>query len=53
MKDLAADIESYETEVVKYGNMLDLYKRKDKSKNKISFNDLTLHENLNYVKYTL
>jgi hypothetical protein len=33
--------------------MMDVYRAKGKSKNKISFADLTLHENLNYIKYTL
>ena len=32
---------------------MDLYRAKGKSKNKISFNDLTLHENLNYIKFNL
>ena len=32
---------------------LDLYRAKGKTKSKISFNDMTLEENLNYIKYTL
>ena len=32
---------------------MDLYRSKGLSKSKISFNDLTLQENLNYIKYDL
>lgn len=32
---------------------LDIYRAKGKSRSKISFNDLTLQESLNYIKYTL
>lgn len=40
-------------EVVKEHLNLDLYRRYGKTQGKISFNDLTLHENLNYIKHTL
>lgn len=43
----------YEAAVVDKYNALDLYRSKQKSKSKISFNDLTLEENLNYIKYSL
>lgn len=32
---------------------MDVYRAKDISRNKISFADLTIQENLNYIKYTL
>jgi len=32
---------------------LDIYRAKGKSRAKISFNDLSMQENLNYIKYTL
>ena len=32
---------------------LDLYRAKDKSRGQISFKDLTLHEQLQYVKWSL
>lgn len=33
--------------------MLDIYRAKGKSRKQVSFNDLSLHENLNYIKYNL
>jgi hypothetical protein len=50
---MAADIELYEKKIVDEFHKLDIYRTKGKSKTKISFNDLTLHENLNYIKFTL
>ena len=32
---------------------LDIYRAKGKTRSKISFNDLSVQENLNYIKYTL
>lgn len=50
---MAADIELYEKKIVDQYHKLDLYRSKGKTKNKISFNDLTLQENLNYIKFNL
>ena len=50
---LSNSMKDYESELVKEHLQLDIYRAKGKSRNKISFNDLTLHENLNYIKYTL
>ena len=50
---LSNAIKDYETELVQDHLSLDIYRVKGKSRNKISFNDLTLQENLNYIKYTL
>lgn len=50
---MAADIELYEKKVVDEYHKLDLYRTKGKTWRKISFNDLTLQENLNYVKFNL
>ena len=44
---------NYETELVNEHLSLDLYRSKGKTRNKISFKDLSLQENLNYIKYTL
>lgn len=52
-KNKAADIEAYEAKVVEKYNGLDLYRMKGISHRKISFNDLTLEENLSYIKYDL
>ncbi len=52
-KELADQINNYEVALVQEHLGLDLYRSKNKSKNQISFNDLTLVEQLNYVKYTL
>ena len=46
-------VKDYETELVQEHQMLDIYRAKGKTYNKISFNDLTVQENLNYIKYTL
>lgn len=50
---LSNAIKDYETELVHEHLKLDIYRAKGKSRSKISFNDLTLQENLNYIKYTL
>ena len=50
---LSNSMKDYESELVKEHLQLDIYRAKGKSRNKISFNDLTLHENLNYIKYSL
>ena len=50
---LSSAVKDYEIELVKEHLGLDLYRAKGKSWNKISFKDLSLHENLNYIKYTL
>lgn len=50
---MANEIQSYEEKVMEQHYKLDIYRAKDKSRNKISFKDLTLSENLNYVKYNL
>ena len=50
---MASDIQKYEQKVVNEHYNLDIYRAKGKSKGKISFKDLTLNENLNYVKYSL
>jgi hypothetical protein len=52
-KTLSANIEDYEKHIVEKHTQLDLYRAKNKTRGKISFNDLTLQENLNYIKYTL
>lgn len=46
-------MKDYETEVVQDHYSLDLYRTKGKTRSKISFNDLTLHEQLNYVRWNL
>ena len=52
-KMTAMEIERYEQKVVKEYHAMDLYRKKNKSWKQISFNDLTLEENLNYIKYSL
>lgn len=52
-RDRAGQIEAYEQEIVDKYNAMDLYRNKGKSWSKISFNDLSLEENLNYIKYNL
>ena len=49
----ASQIEQYEDKIVKEYTALDLYKSKGLSMSKITFNDLSLQENLNYVKFNL
>ena len=46
-------MESYEKEIVQEYHQLDLYRTKDKNRNKISFSDLTVQECLNYIKYNV
>jgi len=50
---MAAEIEKYEKQVIEQYHKLDVYRAKGKEKNKISFNDLSLQENLNYIKFNL
>ena len=50
---LAGEVKDFENDVYADHLALDLYRSKGKSKNKISFKDLSLQENLNYIKYTL
>lgn len=50
---MAADIAKYEKHIVDQYHQLDLYRTKGKKRAKISFNDLTLQENLNYIKFNL
>lgn len=52
-KSLAADIAMYEKDIIDKYHKLDLYRAKNKPRSKISFNDLTLTENLNYIKHNL
>ena len=52
-KQLAADVALYEKEIIDKFHKLDVYRAKNKSRSKISFTDLTLTENLNYIKYNL
>jgi hypothetical protein len=52
-KQLAAEVAQYEKHIVEQYHQLDLYRTKGKPKAKISFTDMTLTENLNYVKYNL
>ena len=52
-KQAAENIEKYENQLVNDYMSKDLYLTKNKSRTKISFNDLTLDENLNYIKYSL
>lgn len=52
-RNLAAAVADYEQVVVQDHLALDLYRSKGKSYTQISFNDLTVHEQLNYVKYNL
>ena len=50
---MAGQVKDYESNVYTDHLSLDLYRAKGKSKSKISFKDLSLQENLNYIKYTL
>lgn len=52
-KEVSAHIENYEQKIVDEYKQLDLYRAKGKTKAKISFKDLTLQENLNYIKFNL
>lgn len=52
-RDAAGEIKEYEQKIVDKYNALDIFRLKDKNEKQISFNDLTLEENLNYVKYNL
>ena len=50
---LSNAVKDYEGEIVNEYHQLDIYRAKGKAKNKISFNDLSVQENLNYIKFTL
>ena len=50
---LSEQVKDYESDIYSDHLSLDLYRTKAKSKTKISFKDLSLQENLNYIKYTL
>ena len=50
---MAAEIAQYEKNIIDQYHKLDVYRTKGKDRSKISFNDLTLQENLNYIKYNL
>ena len=50
---LSSAIKDYEHEVLADHLNLDIYRAIGKDKNKISFKDLTLQQNLNYIKYTM
>jgi hypothetical protein len=52
-KQMAAEVANYERKVIDEYHKLDLYRAKDKPRAKITFNDLTLTENLNYIKHNL
>lgn len=49
----ATNIQQYETEIVNKYEQMDLYRAVGKNYKQISFNDLTLAQNLNYIKYNL
>ncbi len=51
--NLATAVADYEQVVVQDHLALDLYRAKGKKYSQISFNDLSVHEQLNYVKYSL
>eukprot|EP00347_Sterkiella_histriomuscorum_P004264 403361113 len=53
LKNVAAQIEQYEEKVIEEYKNLDVYRAKNKSFRQINFNDLTLQENLNYIKFNL
>ena len=50
---LAAQVAQYEKEIIDKYHKLDLYRAKGKPRAKISFNDMTLVENLSYIKHNL
>lgn len=50
---LSNAVKDYEVELVHEHLGLDIYRAKGKTRNNISFKDLSLHENLNYIKFTL
>lgn len=50
---LSNAVKDYEAELVQDHLGLDIYRAKGKTRNQISFKDLSVHENLNYIKYTL
>lgn len=52
-KQMAAEVALYERKIVDEYHNLDLYRAKGKSRGKISFKDLSLSENLNYIKHNL
>ena len=50
---LATAVQDYETSVIQHHRNKDLYYQKSKKFNQISFKDLNLQEQLNYIKYTI
>lgn len=50
---LSADLMQYEKQVIEKYHGMDVYRAKGKARSKISFTDLTLTENLNYIKHNL
>jgi hypothetical protein len=50
---MAAEVAQYEQKIIDEYHKLDVYRAKGKERSKISFNDLTVQENLNYIKYNL
>ena len=52
-RQLAGEVAGYEKRIVEQYHRLDVYRAKGKDRRRISFNDLTLPENLNYIKYSL
>ena len=50
---MAAELAHYEQKIIDQYHKLDVYRAKGKERAKISFTDLTLQENLNYIKYSL
>ncbi len=53
VKELAAEVENYENKIVEQHRYLDINRAKGKNYVQISFNDLTVQENLNYIKFNL
>jgi hypothetical protein len=51
--ELATAVADYEVAVIEKHHGKDLYRSKGKSRGQISFNDLTLEENLMYIKHDL
>lgn len=52
-KQAALDIETYEQVIIEKYLSKDIYRQKNLSYKEISFNDFTLSENVNYIKYNL
>jgi hypothetical protein len=52
-REAAVNIKVFEDKVVDHYLGLDLYRSKNLNYKKISFNDLTLEQNVNYIKYNI